>query len=206
MAEDAQKIARRLLDQMTGYQTILEEMFAKLVKKVGGKMDTVGTFFQNLAGAGEALAKFLAKALVQKAVSAADAIVASVASLKDGIRLLRRLAKKIIGLLQRGMNNLRTVAGQVVKLMRRFRAMFMAVIESVMSLVATISPITALLSAINAVKRVLQAMFDWVGDVSPVKSVLEKLKKISKTFMKQLKSVKKELKPLPRQIRPLLAA
>ena len=202
---DAQDVARDLLEKMQRYSAFLDELFIKVVKRVGAQIESVKTFFDQLAAAAAELGRVVAKGAVDAAVTAIRSVFSAMDFLRSRVRVLRRLAQKVIALLQRGLNDVGAVAGRVVKLVKRFRKDYAAVLESVVGLIASSAPVMAVLSLLRAARRVLSAMFDWVGDVSSAASTMRKLKKLVKPMRKEIKVQMRELQRLPRALRELSA-
>lgn len=201
---DQQALARALLEKLDQFSTFLDELFAKVVKKVGNQIKASKRFFEMIIENAKELAK---------TVNPVGAIAKSVRfildifdTLKNRLRLLRKLLSKIIDMLRRGMNNLAAVLGKVTKLLKRFVTMFREFLGDIIRLAIEAQVVQRVLSLISQMRRVLQLVFRWIDGVTGASSAVRALAKVLKKLMKSARLILRQLKTVPKEVRALAKA
>ena len=196
---------RPVLEAVTRYQETLGHLLKKVFRKIASTVAPLRRFVDPLAARAKEIGSTVGKAVVDRVLAAARAVLGAVDAVPEALRVAVRLGKKILALVGSAADPAR-VAGTVKRLFTRYVRLFRDILAAVGDLLGQLSPLETALGVIASLRHVLGTAFAWIADVTGAASAVKKIKAMVRKAVKAIRRKVKEAVALRRTVQKLQPA
>lgn len=204
---DPQQAIDDVVETMTDWMALLDEMWSMVCKRVVAKIEGIRAALEGLIAGAEEIARAAAIRGLDSAVAAAQAVLGFAEGIRATVRLMRRWLQRMIDqLADRTVNDIADAVARVLKKAKAFKSYFLELAEGMLAVFAQLDPIRTAMAAIQAERRTLEAQFPWVAEAGSVGGVLARVEREIKTIVKELKADRRVARNFTRSLRAAAAA
>ncbi|MEP1962795.1 hypothetical protein [Tateyamaria sp.] len=193
-------------DKVVKIRSSLYDFLRNVLTKMRPVLRSLVSFMSEVRKAAKDLAKAVGDQVVQNIITAGDQLLKVVTFVDKQVIETIKMADKILAIIRKS-NSAPEKAFKIVKTMTaRLAKLFRTVLSKVFEVVTVLNPIDIALSLMNKMKRILQMVFKWVGQVGQIASGVKRAKNLIKKSVKQLKTEAKEVTKLVKDVNKLKPA
>ena len=195
-------IEKKVLRIQTRLMDFTKLLFGKIKPMAGTLAGLIGTIQKSAKELGAKIGKSIVDKFLKAAQRALRLVPILTKLVQEGIKRAVRLRAIILKAVKEPSSIFKVVKTAVARLAKLFRT----VVAQVAELMAMIDPVETVLGMVNSMKMMLQFVFDWVKDVSPVAGLAKKARTMLLKSVKMLKAEAKELTKLVKEANALKPA
>ncbi|MCX7558002.1 hypothetical protein OS190_00380 [Sulfitobacter sp. F26204] len=196
---------QRYLEATQKYQTKLHYLWKTVFKKVNSILRTLTSFLNKFIAEAAKMIAIVGKAAVNKVIDVGQRIIQLVAQIPNALKQGLRYGRKIISLITKAKDPNKIIS-TLKKLFARYVRMIQEIHGWINDLASNLDVIGTAFSVVNAFKRLLQAMFSWITEITRANDAALKVKRLLKKVQKEIKKDKKELIKLRKDVMRLKKA
>lgn len=193
-------------DKVLKVRTRLFDFLRNVLAKIRPIMRIFVRFMSEVGKVAKELGQAVGEPVVRSILSASRQLPKIVTFVEKLVLRGIKLADRILAVIRKSLS-VPEKAFKIVKAMvARLAKLFRMIGSQVLRVLALLDPIDVALSMINAMKKMLQAMFKWVGQVGSLASGVKRVKNLIQKFSKLLKAEAKNVTEMVKQANKLKPA